>query len=87
MCRKYWGKRVARRPLRRNVSRPNSGGQGILLAGIYTNRMGGNRIAANTLCYIDQAKSVGAPSTLIMVFGNGGGIARIGLLGLKYKAV
>jgi hypothetical protein len=45
--------------------------QRVLYTGRYTNIMGGGGTVTNTLCYIDQAKGVGAPSTLIMVFGNG----------------
>lgn len=45
-------------------------GQGVLITGRYTNAMGGGSTAPNTLCYIDQAKDVGVPATLIMVFGD-----------------
>ncbi len=49
----------------------NDSGQRVLLTGRYTNVAGGGGTASNKLCHIDQARSVGAPSTLIMVFGNG----------------
>jgi hypothetical protein len=43
--------------------------QGVLYTGRTTNALGGGGTDIHKLCYIDQAKGVGAPSTLIMVFG------------------
>jgi hypothetical protein len=46
-------------------------GDSVLYKGYTTNFAGGGDFAAHKLCYIYQAKSVGAPSTLIMAFGRG----------------